>query len=296
MKERWWRWAAASPRATDAIETVASLAVRHEERHGVDPFRAGRCTVCGKRTLFFASRRDEYRESLLCAECGATSRYRSLARGLLRAFAELAGIRAESLAGLPKRIDGRPLSVYDTQVPFRFERVGYILPDLLAECRWIDIHLSSYKPDRPWGAALGPRTTNQTLEALTYASGSFNIVVTSDVMEHVRLADRAHREIRRVLSPGGIYLFTVPHFRHGTTIRRVEIVDSERPELDRHLLPPEYHGDANGPTGEALAYRAYGLDLDAELEGLGFDVDYRRDDIAAEAIHDAELFYCRVVR
>ena len=33
-----------------------------------------------------------------------------------------------------------------------------------------------------------------------------DLVVTSDVMEHVRLDDKAHREIHRVLADGGVYV------------------------------------------------------------------------------------------
>jgi len=278
-----------------ALFDVRRLAEGARARHGVDPFRAGRCNVCGEATLFFSPRRDEYRENLFCAECGATSRYRSLARGLLRALRELADVHAPSLAELPTR-GPRLLRVLDTQTPFHFERVGYPLPDLLARCAWIDLQVSSYRPDTPWGTELAPRTTNQNLEALTFADASFDLVMTSDVMEHVRLADRAHREIRRVLAPGGIYLFTVPHFRSGQTVLRVEIVDPDRPECDRMLLPPEYHGDANDPSGRALTYRAYGVDLDGELAGLGFSVEYTRVDFPEWAIHDTELFYCRVER
>lgn len=62
------------------------------------------------------------------------------------------------------------------------------------------------------------------------------------------------------------------------------------------LLPPEYHGDANDPSGRALTYRAYGVDLDGELAGLGFSVEYTRVDFPEWAIHDTELFYCRVER
>src|SRR5437016_14407750 len=63
-----------------------------------------------------------------------------------------------------------------------------------------------------WDIKLGSHTTNKNIEQLTFPDNSFDIVITSDVMEHVRLDERAHQEIQRVLKPGGIYLFTVPHF------------------------------------------------------------------------------------
>ena len=101
-------------------------------------------------------------------------------------------------------------------------------------------------------------------------------------MEHVRLEQRAHEEVRRVLKPSGVYLFTVPHFRDRTTIERVQIVDPADPSRDVDVLPREYHGDANSEDGRALAYRSFGIDLDGKLSRLGFDVAYTKRDVPGE--------------
>ena len=293
---------------------------------------AGRCNICGRATEFYYSDPALYRESLNCAYCLTTSRYRSIARGLLEAFRELAGVDAPSLAELPRRGNGRRLSVYDTQTPFSTGAVvkpahpilrgiarrlrnggagaaspglrehvekrtagsAYPIPEILASCPWIDLQISTYRPGDEPGLRLGPRTTNQTLESLTFPDASFDIVVTSDVMEHVRLEDAAHREIRRVLRPGGIYLFTVPHFRSRSTLDRVQIVDPADPSRDIDLLQREYHGDANAPAGRALAYRAFGIDLDEKLRGLGFSVTYTKEDFPGSGILNTELFFCRL--
>jgi len=117
------------------------------------------------------------------------------------------------------------------------------------------------------GTRFDRSTTNQNLECLTFPDASFDVVITTDVMEHVRLADRAHKEIRRVLKSAGdgIYLFTVPiiRTRYESEIR-VEIVDPDDPAKDIiHQL--EYHGDKNSAEGRALTYRSYGSGLDDEL-------------------------------
>jgi GT2 family glycosyltransferase/glycosyltransferase involved in cell wall biosynthesis/SAM-dependent methyltransferase len=258
------------------------------------PGETGVCNICGEATRFSCDDPALARESLTCAHCLATSRYRSIARGLLEAFRRLAGVEAKSLAALPRNGVGRRVSVYDTQTPFSTGASAYPIPDLLAKCPWIDLHLSTLRPGAEPGQALGERTTNQDLERLTFPDASFDVVVTSDVMEHVRLEDRAHREIRRVLRPGGVYLFTVPHFRDRETITRVQIVDPEDPSRDRHLMEPEYHGNANSEDGRALAYRAYGIDLDRRLRELGFTVEYTRQDFPENGIRNTELFFCRL--
>ncbi len=141
------------------------------------------------------------------------------------------------------------LRIYDTQVPFHFSICAYPIPSILARCGWIDVKTSIYKPEMPWGIKQGTNITNQNLEKLTFPDDSFDIVITSYVMEHVRLDKRAHEEIRRVLKPGGIYIFTVPHFRDRKTVVRVAVVDPENPSRDKFLGEPEYHGDANSKKG-----------------------------------------------
>ncbi len=145
------------------------------------------------------------------------------------------------------------------------------------------------------GLQLAPNTTNQNLEKLTFPDNHFDIVITSDVMEHVRLDCEAHREIVRVLKPGGVYLFTVPHYRHSReTIFRVAVVDPSDPSKDQFLMEKEYHGDVNSEDDAALSYRFYGTELDDALTQLGFTVEYTRQDFPEMGIMNTELFYCRL--
>ncbi len=257
------------------------------------PFLEGRCNICGFATRFFYTDPALFRESLICAHCLTTSRYRSIARGLLEAVRRLAGVEAPSLAELPRRIRGRRLSVYDTQLPFDFGASAYPIPEILRDKGWLSVNLSTFRPGERLGRRLGRRTTNQNLERLRFPDGRFDIVITSDVMEHVRLPQAAHREIRRVLRPGGIYLFTVPHFRNRETFTRVQVVDPDDPTRDLYLTEPEYHGDANSPDGKALSYRSFGTELDAKLRDLGFDVEYTKQDFPESGIRNTELFFCQ---
>jgi len=255
---------------------------------------AGRCNVCGNSTSFFYSEEALYRESLVCAECLTTSRYRSIARGILKAIRELTRVEAASVAELDPHLK-TPITIYDTQVSFRFDTCAYPIPDLLSRCNWIDVKTSMYKPKENLGATLGDRITNQNLEALTFPDNSFDLVLTSDVMEHVRLDYKAHLEIRRVLKPGGIYLFTVPHFRdRRETFYRVAVIDPEDANRDLYLTEKEYHGDANSEDGRALSFRSYGTDIDDKLRDLGFTVEYSKQDFPQAGIFNTELFFCRL--
>lgn len=48
---------------------------------------------------------------------------------------------------------------------------------------------------------------------LPFPDGAFDLVLAMDVLEHVQLDDVAAKEIRRVLSPTGIAILSVPAFR-----------------------------------------------------------------------------------
>ncbi len=274
--------------AQSAAEPPAPAGLAHKT------FLRGTCNVCGRATRFFRDDPTLDRESLTCEHCRTTSRYRSIARGILEAISSRTGVSAGALDQLPLHAGVPPFRVLDTQAPFFFEPCAYPLPDILRRRDWIDVTVSSYRPDRPPGELLSPGIVNQNLERLTFADAAFDLVVTSDVMEHVRLDDRAHAEIARVLKPGGIYVFTVPHFRdRRDTFVRVRVHDPADPARDEFVTVPEYHGDANAADGRgALSYRSYGTVLDEDLAALGFDVRYT---FAADDVHgirNTELFYC----
>jgi SAM-dependent methyltransferase len=172
---------------------------------------------------------------------------------------------------------------------------AYPIPDLLGRCKWINLENSVYHPKKPWGIELAPHITNQDLEKLTFLDDTFDIIITSDVMEHIRLDHKAFQEIRRVLRSGGIYIFTVPHFRNKhETLVRIDVKDPSDPLKDAFLTEKECHGDVNSEEGMVLSFRTYGTDLDQALQSLGFTVDYYCQDIPELGIMSTELFYCRL--
>lgn len=74
----------------------------------------------------------------------------------------------------------------------------------------------------------------------------------------MRLDDRAHRETYRVLKPGGIYIFTVPHDRTlDDTLIRVQVAAPDAPSKDMYLLDPEYHRNTNNNAGGGVWYVSY---------------------------------------
>jgi len=123
---------------------------------------------------------------------------------------------------------------------------------------------SGYYPGVEPGKEIRPFVYCQDVSRLTFEDDSFDVVVTEDVLEHVRKSDNAFTEIYRVLKPGGCHVFTIPFFFDKKTLYRVEVIGEE----DKVLLPPEYHYDAL--RGDILSYRTFGIDLYELLDLVGF--------------------------
>jgi hypothetical protein len=243
------------------------------------------CTVCGERStpIFDFPNLDRcrkhgtpvLRETLQCRHCYASLRQRGLARGLLDHWYARTSVRHPSVAALARAGLGG-LRIFDTDA---FSAISEHL-------RGVSGYVcSSYRPELPWGARIDGGHFNIDLEQIDFADESFDIVLTSDVMEHVRNDVAAHRELHRVLHPGGAYIFTVPYDERMAGHRR--LVDTSGPD-DILLCEPHYHGDP--VNGRILAYRIYGRALLAELHALGFDIEHRRIDDLPLLLVGAEVF------
>lgn len=125
-----------------------------------------------------------------------------------------------------------------------------------------DYSCSQYLPDVPFGHEAEDGTRSEDLERLTFDSESIDIFVTQDVFEHIFSPDCAAREIARVLSPGGIHIFTAPKFENLAKSYQRSIVDESG--VIKHLSPPEYHGNPVG-DGYALVTWHFGNDFECLL-------------------------------
>jgi len=105
------------------------------------------------------------------------------------------------------------------------------------------------------------------IQQLAFADATFDIVIASEVFEHVREDDKGFREVYRALKSEGIFILTVPYaHQRPNTLVSVEV----RGDQDIYLVPPRYHGG----SGATLEYRQYGRDLLERLHAVGFSVAY----------------------
>jgi SAM-dependent methyltransferase len=195
------------------------------------------CPLCGARLLLRLSR-DPI--GVRCLGCAASAITLSMVSALQ---AERAGFRAERVYELSSR---GPLFAY-----------------LRREVR--DLTYSEYFDDvAPGDFRDGVQC--QDIQRLTHADASFDLVTSTEVFEHVADDRRGFAEIRRVLRPGGAFVFTVPLSDAECTVERAVLSDGTL----KHLLPPAYHDDRIRGKGAVLVFRDYGRDIVARLLAAGF--------------------------
>ncbi len=212
----------------------------------------GQCNICGHQGEF--QRPGGGREGMLCGNCASSSRLRAVVYWLSKVTGN----------------EGAPLHLWrkNPSIVILESSARGSYPVMLSDK--FDYYATEYDPQRIAGGK-DPRGFAD-FQKLHYADSTFDVVIASDVFEHVRDDAAGYREIYRTLKPGGTLLLTVPysHDQPGT-LRRVDTSGAE----DVHLMEPEYHGGG----GHTLTYRTYGRDLLSLLARTGFAVAHSRTEI-----------------
>jgi SAM-dependent methyltransferase len=220
-----------------------------DRRHDV----RGRCAVCGAegrqvrngwvlprdlRRRYGAALAD--RESLFCERCGCSLRVRRIAEVLCGLY----GADVVTLRDLVREDAFRALRIAE------INSIGRMHP-YLAEAPGL-VHVEYPEED---------------VQALSWDDASFDLVLTSETLEHVPDPLLALRETLRVLRPGGRHVFTVP------------IDPSLAVTRSREDLPAEHHGRGGGPFGlvtrraDMLVHTDFGQDVADVVRAEGFDVE-----------------------
>lgn len=95
------------------------------------------------------------------------------------------------------------------------------------------------------------------MQSLPYADGSWDLILHSDVLEHVPQPVMALQECWRVLAPGGALIYTIP-IVHGRLSRT------------RQHMPPSYHGTPGMAVPDWLVHTEYGADFWLQPMAAGF--------------------------
>jgi SAM-dependent methyltransferase len=128
-------------------------------------------------------------------------------------------------------------------------------------------HCSEYfGPDNESGASVNG-VIHQDLMHVSLEGDSIDLVISSDVFEHIPRPYEAHAEIYRVLRRQGRHIFTVP-------FHQTEFLDDVRAVLDDGNIvfrkEPIYHDDPVRPEQGALVYTIFSLEMLVHLRRIGF--------------------------
>lgn len=221
--------------------------------------------MCGAWATF-ADMSTPIRETYQCGQCRASMRERVMAEAILAVFGRATHTSLSTLVDDP-RFAG--LHIFEPGIAGAYRRLFRPLPHYANSFYWEDADPGEMRD--------GVR--NEDLMNLTFESDSLDLVLSSDIFEHVRRPWQGFEEIWRVLRPGGFHIFTVPSLvpMPPKTLYRVDTTT----DFDIHLKDPHYHGDGAG--GRSLVYTEFGTDLFDRLADIGFDVwSVRADHADAE--------------
>ncbi|WP_250125029.1 class I SAM-dependent methyltransferase [Chroococcidiopsis sp. CCMEE 29] len=212
----------------------------------------GICNICGYKGEFSLSG-SFLRESYNCPSCRASLRYRDQAALIIDEFGKGQSIFLQHMVG-QNLLDN--VWIYETALRGPFVHLFKKLPNYYRSYLWEDRSLGDVDQD-------GVRC--EDLTQLTFSDNLFDLVITSDVMEHVYDFKKAFAEINRVLKPGGVHIFTIPNQwpLPKNTESRVAVIDG----VEHFLKPPRYHNAGDGDR--CIVYHDYGADLIDILDSFG---------------------------
>jgi hypothetical protein len=176
------------------------------------------------------------------------------------------------MSGRERRMTELVAAVADAATPtddrfriYLMEMVSPLYRWVAARYAWADLIGSELLGDDLPAGTVRDGIRHENAEALSFADGTIDLLVTCDVLEHVNDPSRAFAEIARVLRPGGRAILTFPMDpRMEGHQRRAEIVDG----AVRHVLPPVYHGNPLSAEG-ALVFTDFGWHVLDDMRRAG---------------------------
>jgi SAM-dependent methyltransferase len=217
-------------------------------------FIVGLCNICGKLTRFSVDGTN-LRETVICGNCRSTNRQRQIANVLTAFFSLVEQRKVKQLGNLER---SRSLRIYNT------EARGALHEAL----KQIDGYYCSeyFGPEFKPGELIGD-VPHQDLMNLSLPDDSVDVVLSSDVFEHIPFPYKAHSEMFRILRSNGRHIFTVPFYQE-------EFLDEERASLSKNgqvhfHKEPQYHSDPLRAQG-TLVYTIFSLEMLCRLRRIGF--------------------------
>jgi SAM-dependent methyltransferase len=268
--------------------------VVHDYAGAIAARRCGRCIVCGRSAFFIYRRRVvtprlqelwglspaladalARKESCDCSRCGAKLRGRRLAQVLLTLYSGSA-TPAPSLARWVESPEIRKLRVAEINT----------IDGLHSFVKKLPFYSGSDYCGESDAASLAQGARSEDLTRLTYPDNAFDLVLTSETLEHVPDLNAALGEIHRVLAPGGRHVFTVPVLPGTKQTFARAIVEPDGSIHDHWPRICHPGGDWGYPVFTEL-----GTDLPALLSDAGFQSEVQFGPVSEDDL--AQVYVCR---
>ena len=213
-----------------------------------------KCSVCGTFSLIYVEG-ENLRETCICIKCRSKNRH-----------GQIAYVASHIVGRAKKRCISslKDFTKLDDFVVYNTKSRGPIH-------EWLS-KMKNYVCSEYFGYSYksGDFVNNimhQDLMDMSLNTESVDLVISSDVFEHIPDPYKAHEEVYRVLKRGGRHIFTVPFYQ-------TEFIDEDRTITDSNgntvfLKEPIYHGDPIRPEG-ALVYKIFSLEMLIKLRRIGF--------------------------
>lgn len=215
------------------------------------PFK---CLVCGK-YAFYRVKGNDLREDCTCWSCHSFNRQRQIGYVLLTSVLQ----KDPSRSSLERFAEHDNLHLYYT------ESKGP-LHDKLVKMK--HYYCSEYFGEAYKSGDFVDGIMHQDLQSLSFPDHSFDVVISSEVFEHIPDTYKAFKEVYRVLKPGGRHIFTVPFDALGFRDTIKAYIDNAG--TIQYNGAPEYHRDPIRPESGVLVYQIFSLEMLVKLNEIGF--------------------------
>jgi len=225
-------------------------------RHGT---LKGFCNVSGRATEFIVSS-DNLRENVISKRSSSINRHRQLVCTL---SVSIFGHPRATLGEIAAHVNKNRWKVYMA------EANSVVSTFLKRHLKTGLLICSEYFGPAHQSGDVVNRILHQDLQRTSFANDTFDVIITSEVLEHVPDALAAEKELMRILKPGGVYCFTVPF----APVHEHDIVYADLDEHGntRYLAEPQFHLDPLRPEG-ALVYRVFAFnDMKRRFEAMGHE-------------------------
>ncbi len=212
----------------------------------------GFCPLCSRLTVF-RHWGVNFRETGRCVSCGSINRHRQIALVLGACFEHDRRYR---------RFSSNNLKIYNLEANGAMHRT-------LVRNKGTELYCASefLGKDRRCGE-IYDGVRHEDAHKLSFPDETFDLVISSEVWEHLHSPYVAHAEVFRVLKSGGRHVFTAPFYQTHVLDETRAVMTEEGGGIN-YLLDPIYHLDPLDPNG-VLVYTIFSLETLVKLSQIGF--------------------------